>query len=242
MAATIRSWQIAALVMSGSLGASLQVAYAQDKQQFAQAQRENKEALAHYTWKSRTELVMKSESKNVKLEQVRYDLDGKLQKTDIGGAPQEQPSQQTGRQGGRRGRGRVKQRVIENKKEEFAELMQNLGKLVGSYAHLPPERMQAFAEGASLSPGQGELEGTVNIRSADVLQAGDSMSVWVDPATYAMRRLEIHSAFEEKPVSLTIEFQTLVDGPTYPARSILDYPDKEVELTVENYDYQRVGS
>ena len=58
---------------------------AQDKEKFAQAQQQNKEALKQYAWKSRTELKMKGESKNISLEQVRYDLDGKLQKTPLTG-------------------------------------------------------------------------------------------------------------------------------------------------------------
>ena len=56
---------------SGVLFLSVTV-IAQDKEKFAQAQQENKEALKQYTWKSRTEVEMKGESKNVTLEQVRY--------------------------------------------------------------------------------------------------------------------------------------------------------------------------
>jgi hypothetical protein len=36
--------------------------------------------MQHFTWKSRTELKLKGESKKVKVEQVRYGSDGKLQK------------------------------------------------------------------------------------------------------------------------------------------------------------------
>ncbi len=53
------------------LGASLALApgvFGQHKEQFAQAQKDNSAALKQYTWKSRTELKMKGESKNVKLE------------------------------------------------------------------------------------------------------------------------------------------------------------------------------
>ena len=68
----------------------------------AEAQQENKAALREYTWQSRTEIKLKGESKNVKVEQVRYDLDGALQKTPIAGTD-EQPEQEA--TGGRRRRG-----------------------------------------------------------------------------------------------------------------------------------------
>ena len=214
--------------------------FGQHKEQFAQAQKENSAALEQFTWKSRTELKLKGESKNVNLEQVRYDIDGKLQKTAIGAPPQEQPKERSSRRG-RRGRERVKEKIIENKKEEFAELMQGLAQLAGSYAHMPPEGLQKFAQNAGIGQGEGPLQGTVQIRSGDVLHAGDLMSVWVDPASYNMRQVEIHSIYEEKPVTVTVEFRSVADGPTYPARSTLSYPDKEIELTVENYDYERAS-
>lgn len=214
--------------------------FAQQKQQFAQAQKENASALRQYTWKSRTELKMKGESKNVKLEQVRYDLDGKLQKTSIGGAPQEQAQEQSGRRGGRRG-GRLKERVIEKKKGEFAELIKSLGQLVGSYAAMPPDKLQAFAQNATFAPGQGEHGNTLLIQGSNALVDGDTLSVWIDPASFMMQRIEIHTSFEDNPVHFTGDFVTLASGPTHPARLILEYPDKEVELVVENYDYQKLG-
>jgi hypothetical protein len=61
---------------------------AQDKgPSFAESQKANAQALRQYSWKSRTEIKLKGESKNVTLEQVRYDENGKLQKTPIGAPP-----------------------------------------------------------------------------------------------------------------------------------------------------------
>src|SRR3972149_9721364 len=73
---------LAAFALTASSRAS-----GQQKEQFAQAQKDNAAALRQYTWKTRTEIKLKGESKSMKLEQVRYDLDGKLEKTPIDGAP-----------------------------------------------------------------------------------------------------------------------------------------------------------
>ncbi len=77
------------------------MAIGQHKEEFAKAQKDNAAALREYTWKSRTEIKMKGESKSVKLEQVQYDLDGKLEKTPIGAAPEEPPQPKQGRPGRR---------------------------------------------------------------------------------------------------------------------------------------------
>ncbi len=216
------------------------VSEAQDKGEFAAAQKQNSEALKQYTWKSRTEIKMKGESKNVKVEQVRYDIDGKRQKTEIGGSPEPQSEKPKARRRG--GGGRAKAKIIEKKKKEFAEMMQALGKLVASYGQIPPDKMQAFVKNAQMSPGEGEQAGTMRIQGGDVLHPGDAMTLWINPTSQMMKRIEIETTLEEKPVTVVSEYQSLADGPTYQARSVVSYPAKEVELTVENYDYQRVGS
>jgi len=155
---------------------------AQDRGQpsFAESQKANAQMLRQYTWRSRTEIKLKGESKNVKLEQVRYDANGTLEKTPIG-APAAAAPQAQGNRGGRGGR--LKAKVIENKKEEFGELMQGLGQLVASYGHLPPDRLEAFKATATTGRGEGALQGTAQIQGVNVLEQGDSMTIWIDPAS-----------------------------------------------------------
>src|SRR3954464_9242262 len=59
---------------------------AQDRGQpsFAESQKANAQMLRQYTRRSRTETKLKGESKNAKLEQVRYGANGTLEKTPIG--------------------------------------------------------------------------------------------------------------------------------------------------------------
>jgi len=200
---------------------------------FAESQKANAQALHQYSWKSRTELKLKGESKNVKLEQVRYDVSGTLQKTPIGGSPQAEPAPARGGRGGR-----LKTKVIENKKEEFGEMMQGLGQLVASYGQLPPEKMQAFAANATKGRGEGAMQGTAQIQGVNVLQQGDTMTLWIDPASQMMRRVEIKTLYDKKPATLVAEYMSVPNGPTYMAKAVLTYPEKNVELTVDNYDYE----
>jgi hypothetical protein len=194
---------------------------------FADGQKTNAQALRQYSWKARTELKLKGESKSVKIEQVRYDLNGQLQKTPLSAPPQQAAPPAPGGRGAR-----LKGKIVENKKEEFAEMMQGLGQLVMSYAHL-----QAFAAGASKGRGEGAMQGTAQIQGLNVLQAGDSMTIWIDPASQMMRRAEIKTVYDNKPATLVAEYRSVPNGPTYMARAVLSYPEKQVELTIDNYDY-----
>jgi hypothetical protein len=232
------SW-IQRSVFAASLALSPAVALvgaAEPNAEFVRAQQANKTALREYTWKSRTELKLKGESKNVTLEQVRYDFDGNLQKTRIGGSPAEE--------GPARGRlgGPLRQAIVAHKKEAFKDLMEGLAALAGSYANLPQRSLQMFAGQATFSKGVGAEQGTIRAHGRNVLAPDDSMAIWVDPTSYMMRRVEIATALDTKPVHLAADYRSLDNGLTYQARAGLRYPSKEVELTVEAFEYQYVGT
>jgi hypothetical protein len=233
MRTTLRLPTIGAAVALASLCAA--VALAQDKPSFAESQKANAQALRQYTWKSRTEIKLKGESKNVKVEQVRYGADGKLQKTPLGAPPAAAAPPPQGGRGGRSGR--VKAKVVENKKEEFGELLQGLAQLVASYGQLPPDKLQAFKATATTGRGEGALQGTAQIHGVNVLEQGDSVTIWIDPASQMMRRVEIKTSYDKKPVTLVADYQSVANGPTYMARAVVTYPEKNVELTVDNSDY-----
>lgn len=229
------------VVLFGLLAASLScTASAQDaesrKEKFVNAQRVNKEALTHYSWTSTTTLALKGEVKSTKVNLEQYDAQGQLLKTPI-----DQPQPEEAHHRGRR-RHRVREHVVDKKKKEYEELLKGLAQLISSYTHLPPDKTQAFAKNAEFSQGQGEMQGTIRIQGADVLQPGDSLSVWVDPRTDMMRKVEISTFYEGKPASAVTSFADLPDGPTCPAQTVLTYPAKQIEVTTANDNYQRLGS
>lgn len=219
------AWLVLGIILCVSF-----TAQAQQYWEFVRAGQANAGELRHYTWKTRTEVVAGGETRSVRLHLVRHGADGALQQTLIGGTPPRQlPTH------GLRGF------IAKKKKEEFVELLDGLAALAKSYSALPPEKMQRFIAGAtlthaaSLRPGQFRLEGR------DVLRPGDSMTLWVDALTRRHRRVEVETTFEGRPVRVVSEFMDLPDGPTYMARSVLDYPSRELVVTTENFDHLRAA-
>jgi hypothetical protein len=204
-------------------------AFGQQSGQLAQpaAQAENTAKLREYGWKSRTEIRKGGETKSVQLNQMRYDLDGTLQKTPLSATQLEIPT------GGLRGL------IARKKREEFLQTLDGLGALAKSYASLPPEKMQRFIGNAVITPEKTARQNLLRIQSKDVLQPGDSMTVWIDPLSRRQRKTEIQTTFESKPVRIFSEFQDLPNGPTYMARSRIDYPEMELAITTENFEYAR---
>jgi hypothetical protein len=196
-------------------------------QKLAQAQKQNAQALRQYTWKSRTEIRKGGETKNVQLALHRYDINGMLQKTTVSSTPQQQlPT-----------RG-IRGLIAQKKKEDFMETLEGLGALARSYAELSPDAMQRFMGTASVTPEMNSQQKLLRVSGGNILQPGDSMTVWLDAVSRKQRRVEIHTTLDRKPVKIVSDFQDLPAGPSYMARSVVEYPSADLSLITENFDYQ----
>jgi hypothetical protein len=218
---------IIAMMLVSSLVVPAQ-APAQLKEMFARAQQQNAQALKQYAWKSRNEVRKNGESKSTQVFLMQYDAAGNLQKSQIGGsAPPSMP------------KGPILGRIAEKKREEFIELITGLRRQVEAYNQLPPEKMQAFLASAIITAQLNQV--MIQIQGQNVLQRGDSMSIWLDTKTRKQRRVEINTFLENSPVKAVIEFGDLPAGPTYMARTVVEYPKESLQLITENFDYRREG-
>lgn len=204
-------------------------------QHFAEAHAANQAALRQFTWKSRTELRLAGDVKQVRLEQVRFGLDGQVQKTAIGG----ESSASASRPGPPGPAGAIKKHVVARKTEAFKEMLADLGRLAESYSHMSPQQRLAFASHATVTPGQGSDTGSLRLSGRDVVIAGDHLTIWIDPASGAARRIEIATSYEGDAVTIAADYRRLPAGPTYQARSVLRHPAKQLDVTVETFDYER---
>ena len=200
--------------------------HGQQDQKFAQAQKQNAQALRQYTWKSRTEIRKEGEVKSTKLFMSRYAPDGTQVQVLL-----EEDSAKLPKFG-------IRGAIARKKKEEAGKLIEALQRLAKSYGELPPAKMQEFMSKATVRLETNTPQPLLRLEATGVLQPNDSMIVWIDANTRRQRRIEINSSYDEKPVRIVSDFKDLAGGPTYMASSVVDYPREELTLTVENFDYQ----
>src|SRR3990172_4073731 len=137
-----------------------------DLQQKAAAAKEaaarNQQALRSYSWITKTELSVKGEVKNTKIESCKYGPDGKVQKTELS-EPPPPPQQQRGLRGA----------IVAKKTGEMKEELEASAALVQSYVPPAPEKLQAViaAGKVTISPGAGAAA----IRFPDYVKSGDSL-------------------------------------------------------------------
>ncbi len=187
----------------------------------SKARQENAIKTRDYSWTQRTEVKVKGEVKNLKTEIVRYTVDGELQKTPIDETSAKAPT-------GLRGK------VAKKKMGEMKDWMAELGGLLKAYSLPTAGNLLDFLNNASVSPdGSGR-----RLDATGVVQAGDRMSVWIG-ADHKMTKTEVTTQHDGSDVKLMTDHETTPDGLDYVARTTIVVPDKGVEMTVENFSYQR---
>ena len=193
-----------------------------------QAAAENKQRLQQYQWTETTQLTLKGDPKPSSEKLCQYGPDGQVQKTPIGPPPQ-QPSG-----------GRLKQRVIEKKKGELQEYMEEVKGVLSMYVPPESQRMQqAFQAGKmSLNP----AGGVVNLIFTDYAQPGDRMTLTFDTATKKIVSLNVNTYMGQAKDAVTLQVQmaSLPDGTNYAERTVLNASAKQLVVTTTNSNYQKL--
>ena len=194
-----------------------------------EAAAENKQRLRQYQWTETTQLTLKGDPKPPSEKLCQYGPDGQVQKTPIGPPPQP-PSG-----------GRVKQRVIEKKKAEMKDYMEDVKGVLSMYVPPDPQRMQqAFQAGkVSFNP----AGGLVNLIFTDYAQPGDRMTLTFDPVTKKITSLNVNTYMGEAKDAVTLQVQmgSLPDGTNYAQQTILNATAKQLVVTTTNSNYQKLG-
>ena len=200
-------------------------------QALKQAAAENKQRLMHYQWVETTVLTLKGEDKPPKQDLCRYGPNGQVQKVPIG-EPQQQPS---GRQG------RLKEHVVEKKKEEMQDYMQQVKAVLSLYVPPDAQRMQkAFqAHNVSIVPGGGVAQ----LVFKNYAQPGDQMTIAFDTAAKKIQSLDVNSYVGDTKDSFTMaaQFASLPDGTNYVSQTVLNAPSKNVKVTTTNSQYSKIA-
>ena len=202
---------------------------------------EGTKKLAQYEWVETTIIKLKGEEKGRKLNRCYYGADGKVQKIPMD-QPAPQATEQSGSRRGRRGGGAVKEKVVENKKDEMQEYMQQAAALIHSYVPPTPAQIQAVKDGGRLAANP-QPGGTLRIEMKQYLKPGDSLTIDLDTAANRLLGLGVNSYLDkpDEPVTLAVQMSTLPDGALYSAQTTLDATAKNIQVVITNSGHKPVA-
>jgi len=195
--------------------------------------------IRQYEWVETTIISLKGEEKSRKQNRCYYGADGKVQKTSLDQAPP--PDQAKASGGGRRG-GRMKEKVVENKKDEMKDYMERAGALIHRYVPPNPAQIQAAKDAGRIATNP-QPGGKARLVISQYLQAGDSLTIDLDPATNRLLGLGVNTYLDkpDEPVTLAVQMNTLPDGAVYAAQTTLEAKAKNITVVVQNSGHRPVS-
>ena len=190
-----------------------------------EARKANAALLRQYSWTSRMEIFDQGQVKDIRLDAVNYGPSGQLQRTVMNDQSASLP------------RGFLRRRIAEDERKRMEEYLVGLRGMLDQYTLSTTGKVQEFlARAKATGP---DAAGLFELTGQNVLYQGDTFSLWVDPLTRHVRRIQVSATFEGDPVNLSATFKTLPSRLNHVAYAELTVPAKQITVQVQNFDYNR---
>jgi hypothetical protein len=207
---------------------------AQDLQQKLAAAKQaaalNQKALRSYSWLEKTELSLKGEVKNTKVDMCKYGPDGKVQKTAVvEPAPAEK----------KRG---LKGKIVAKKTGEMKEELEAAVALVQQYVPPSPDLMQVVMNAGTASLSQAG-PGFAALKFPGYVKKGDALTLTFESAVKTLHQIEVNTWLDEpeNAVNLKVTMQALPDGLSYPGNIVFALPKRQIEVRITKSNYQKIA-
>lgn len=211
-----------------------QPAIAQELQQKLAAAKEsaarNQQALRSYSWLEKSELSLKGEVKNTKIDMCRYGPDGKVQKTPVVEPPP--PEKKRG----------LKGKIVAKKVGEMKEELEAAVALVHQYLPPSPDMMQVVMNAGTASIAQAG-PGLAALKFPGYVKKGDALTLTFDSTVKALRQIDVTTWLDEpeNAVNFKITMEALPDGTSHPATVVLGIPKRQIEVKITKSNYQKLA-
>ena len=182
----------------------------------------NNVKLKQYIWKLKLDGYVNKELKVTTLTEMKFGPDGKLVATPIDAKTTVQAKPGV--------RGRMQQSAA----EDNVEYMAKAADVMAQYAYMSKGQLVDFFDKATVT-----TDGKVITATAkNVMQAGDEMTILIDPVTHLFIRKTFKAKSGADPIEGTIDYATFTTtGINHVSKCYLMMPAKAMQVNTENIDY-----
>lgn len=196
--------------------------------QIYQAREANAGLMHQYTWNSRTEIVSKGQVKDTRIDQVSYGPYGQLQHSVLNDQSAPLPL------------GFLRRAIAEGEKQQMEQYLTGLQAMLEQYTLPTTGKILDFISTAV--PSGPDASGLFQLTGQGIVQVGDTLTMWVDPWTKHLRRIQANTSFQNDAVQVSATFATIpVSGLNYPAFAEATIPAKQLSVQIQNYNFARLG-
>jgi len=190
-----------------------------------EARKANAALMQQYSWTSRTEVFDQGQVKDTHIDAVNYGPGGQLQRSVLNDQSAPLPM------------GFLRRRIAEAERQKAQEYLTGLRALLEQYTLPTAGKVEDFLNRATASGP--DASGLFEMTGKNVVQPGDTFSLWVDPRTRHPQRIQVATTFQGDPVTLTATLKTLATGLNHVAYAEVIAPAKQMSVQVQNFDYNR---
>lgn len=191
--------------------------------QISQARQRNAALMRNYSWNERVDLTKNGNSVDLRIDTCTYLPDGQLQRTVMNDQHAPLPG------------GFFRKKAAESKMKDLEGYLKGLRSLLDQYTLPTAGAILNFLTTAQTTgPGP---EGYLTTAGTNVVQPGDSLTIWTVAATNQTSRVSVNTTYQGSAVQLTATFKTLPSGLNYVNYATIDIPAKQMQLLVQNFDY-----
>ncbi|HSP19612.1 MAG TPA: hypothetical protein VLQ79_08860 [Myxococcaceae bacterium] len=192
--------------------------------QVEQSRAANAALLRQYVWNERTDFMVNGQTKDLRIDLVNVAPDGSLQRTVLNDQSSPLPG------------GFFRRRFAEKEKAQVESYLKGLSALIKQYTLPTPGAVMNLLDNA---PPKMTPNGLMVVAGQNVVQPGDSMSIYLDPKTKKTKQVVVTTSYQGDQVGLSCSFNTLMSGLNYPAYSEVTVVAKGYDILVQNFDYNR---
>jgi hypothetical protein len=186
----------------------------------------NNAKLKSYIWKLKLDGYVNKELKVTTLTEMKFGPDGKLVATPI-----DAKTTVKAKPG-------IRGNMQKSAAEDNAEYIQKAAEVMAQYAYMSKGQLVDFFDKATVTS-DGKL---ITAKAQNALQAGDELTILIDPATNLFVRKTFKAKSGADPIEGTVDYATFTTtGINHVAKCYLMMPAKAMQVNTENIDYtQRV--
>ena len=190
----------------------------------------NQQALRSYSWLEKTELRLKGELKNTKVDMCRYGPDGKVQKSAV-----VEPAPAENKRG-------LRGKVVAKKTGEMKEELEAAVALVQQYVPPSPDLMQVVMNAGTASLSQAG-PGFAALKFPGYVKKGDALTLTFESAVKTLHQIEVATWLDEpeNAVNLKVTMQAMPDGVSHPGSIVFALPKRNLEVKITKSNYQKIA-
>ena len=187
----------------------------------ADAQKANQAALVKWSWKVKANLSKDGKVMATNLTQVRFNADGKLDATSIGGESfvEKKP--------GFRGRRQEKEL------EDFSKYLEGVLNQSFKYIFMSKGTLVDVFDRATIT----QSASSIDVAAAGVFVKGDKLSMAVDPTTKLTQKLNFTTTLEQDTITGAVTFAKMENGPNKATKWEIEVPTQAIKIASETYDW-----